>query len=104
MTRAAKGAWKVPSSAPVYLRDVHLWDVPRTTHAREQQEAHLRAPASRRLHEVRKSSWKTYSTRNQEPVWGALGNNFAGFGPIAVPTRDFPGSSLYFTHNRNSFF
>ena len=46
----------------------------------------------------------TYSARNQEPVLGAFGNNFAGFGPIAVPTRDFPGSSLYFNHNRNSFF
>ena len=45
----AKGAWKVPTSAPVYLRDVHLPGAPLTTHAREQQEAHLRAPAKLRL-------------------------------------------------------
>ena len=53
---------------------------------------------------VSKGRKSFYSTRNQEPVWGAFGNNFAGFGLIAVPTRDFPGSSLYFNHNRNSFF
>ena len=50
VTRAAKGAWKVPISAPVYLRDVHLIGVPRTTHVKERQEAHLRAPASLGLH------------------------------------------------------
>ena len=49
MTRAAKGVWKVPISVPLYLRDVHLWDVPRTTHVKKRQEAHLRAPASLRL-------------------------------------------------------
>ena len=49
VTRAAKGAWKGPIWVPLYLRDVHLWDVPRTAHLREQQEAHLRAPASLRL-------------------------------------------------------
>ena len=46
VTRAAKGAWKVPTSAPFYLRHVHLPVARLTTHAREQQEAHLRAPAS----------------------------------------------------------
>ena len=32
--------------------------------------------------------FRAYSARNQEPVLGALGNNFAGFGPIAVPTQE----------------
>ena len=34
---------------PVYLRHVHLPGAPLTTHAGEQQEAHLRAPALLRL-------------------------------------------------------
>ena len=50
VTRAAKGAWKGPIWVPLYLRDVHLWDGPVTAHLREQQEAHLRAPAKLRLH------------------------------------------------------
>ena len=49
VTRAAKGAWKVPTTPPVYLRHVHLPDGRLTTHARKQQEAHLRAPASLRI-------------------------------------------------------
>ena len=49
VTRAAKGAWKVPTMAPVYLRHVHLPDARLTPHARKQQEAHLRASASLRL-------------------------------------------------------
>ena len=74
MTLAAKGAWEVPTSAPVYLRDVHLWDVPRTAHAREQQEAHLRAPASLRLDpacprrarvDQNNRAWRTWSL-----IWG----------------------------------
>ena len=74
VTRAAKGAWKVPISAPVYLRDVHLRDVPRTTHAKEQQEAHLRAPASLRLDppcprrprlDQNTRAWRTWSL-----LWG----------------------------------
>ena len=50
VTRAAKGAWKMPTSLLVYLRHVHPPHGPVTTHAREQQEAHLRAPAKLRLH------------------------------------------------------
>ena len=74
VTRAAKGAWKVPTSAPIYLRDVHLPGAPLTTHAREQQEAHLRAPASLRLdppcpHRARLDqntrAWRTWSL-----LWG----------------------------------
>ena len=74
VTRAAKGAWKVSISASVYLRDVHLWDVPRTTHAKEQQEAHLRAPASLRLDppcprrarlDQNTRAWRTWSL-----LWG----------------------------------
>ena len=42
-----------------------------------------------------------YSTGNQKPVSGSLGNNSAGFDRSAVPTADFPGSSLYFVHNRD---
>ena len=49
VTRAAKGAWKVPTTPPVYLRHVHLPDARFTMHARKQQEAHLRAPSSLRL-------------------------------------------------------
>ena len=46
---SSKGAWKAPTSTPVYLRHVHLPDARLTTHARKRQEAHLRAPASLRL-------------------------------------------------------
>ena len=64
----------MPISAPVYLRDVHLRDVPRTTHAKEQQEAHLRAPASLRLDppcprrprlDQNTRAWRTWSL-----LWG----------------------------------
>ena len=74
VTRAAKGAWKVPTSAPVYLRHVHLPGAPLTTHAREQQEAHLRAPASLRLDppcprrarfDQNNRAWRTWSL-----LWG----------------------------------
>ena len=50
------------------------WDVPRTTHAREQQEAHLRAPASLRLDppcprrariDQNNRAWRTWSL-----LWG----------------------------------
>ena len=49
VTRAAKGAWKVATTPPEYLRHVHLHDGRLTSHARKQQEAHLRAPASLRI-------------------------------------------------------
>ena len=74
VTRAAKGAWKMPTLPPLYLRHVHLWDVPRTAHLREQQEAHLRAPAKLRLdppcpHRARidqkNRDWRTWSH-----LWG----------------------------------
>ena len=90
VTRAAKGAWKVPTSAPVYLRDVHLWDVARTTHPREQQEAHLRAPASRRLHPLcprrarvdqNNRAWRTWSL-----LWGTEVRK-SSWEPKCVETR-----------------
>ena len=90
VTRAAKGAWEVPTSAPVYLRHVHLPGARLTTHARKQQEAHLRAPkplwrdppCPRRARpdqntrawrtwslpwgtEMRKWSWKTWMRRKK---------------------------------------
>ena len=77
VTITAKGAWKVPTSAPVYLRHVHLPGAPLTTHAREQQEAHLRAPASLRLDppcprrarfDQNNRAWRTWSL-----LWGKEG-------------------------------
>ena len=70
----SKGAWKVPTSAPVYLRHVHLPGAPLTTHAREQQEAHLRAPALLRINppcprrarfDQNNQAWRTWSL-----LWG----------------------------------
>ena len=39
ITIISNGAWKVPTSAPVYQRHVRLPGAPLTTHAREQQDA-----------------------------------------------------------------
>ena len=68
----------MPTSAPVYLRHVHLPGAPLTTHAREQQEAHLRVPASLRLDppcprrarfDQNNRAWRTWSLlRGKEAV------------------------------------
>jgi hypothetical protein len=52
---------------------------------------------------LRSCSPGNYSAGKEEAVFRAFGDNSAGFGRIAAPTRDFPGSSLYFDHNRQGF-
>ena len=64
----------MPTSALVFLRHVHLPGAPLTTHAREQQEAHLGAPALLRLDpqcprrarfDQNNRAWRTWSL-----LWG----------------------------------
>jgi hypothetical protein len=47
---------------------------------------------------------QNYNTRKEEAAFRAFGSNSAGLGRIGAPTRDFPGCSLYFAHNRQVFF
>ena len=105
ITIIAKGAWKVRTSAPVYLRHVRLPGAPLTTHAREQQEAHLRAPALLRLDppcprrarfDQNNRAWRTWSLlRGKEAVQNVVRtrtkNDLTSTEMRACPFSGLPG-------------
>ena len=63
VTRAAKGAWKMPTLPPLYLRHVHLWDVPH----RAPQGAARSAPESPGEASASSTMPTSSSHRSEEP-------------------------------------